>query len=148
MAILSMSSAPPNRRRYPGKSSNPLRNRRMSSGSGMTPQKSMTGIGARTVPSAAMRATIQQHNGAPALFIDGRPHSAFSYMTYAPDARWFEQFGEAGVTLQSLPVSADRLQLWGMREVWTARNTVDHSQTDQWIEMICGVVPDALLFPR
>ena len=46
-------------------------------------------------------AEIKEHGGVPTLFINGRPHSGMSYMTYHPAAKHFAQFGRLGVHLYS-----------------------------------------------
>jgi len=94
------------------------------------------------------RASIRVHNGAPTLFIDGRPHSAFSYMTYGPEQRYFKDFADAGVNLFSYPANADSLELWGMAEVWKGPEEFDYRVEDERLEMIVSACPRAYIFPR
>ncbi len=97
---------------------------------------------------ARTRADIRHHNGAPTLFINGSPHSAFSYMTYNPQQDYFADFGRAGVNLHSFAANADSLRLWGMKEVWIGPQKFDYSGEDRMFEMIIEAVPDAMIFPR
>jgi len=106
---------------------------------------------ARSSGAAALtgtRAEIKEHNGAPTLFINGEPHSAFSYMTYTPDKDYFEAFGDAGVHLYSFPANADGHTGWGMKDVWVAPDEFDYSGEDAMYRMIVSADSDARIFPR
>ena len=98
--------------------------------------------------SGRRRAEIRRYNGAPTLFIDGAPCSAFSYMTYGMKKAPFGDFWRAGVKLYSFAANADSLDLWGMAEVWKAPDQFDYSGEDKNFELILEAAPDALIFPR
>ena len=95
-------------------------------------------------------AEIHEHNGAPTLFINGKPNAAQVYMTYNPTSRYFEQFGKAGVHLYSFPSTCSRHTWQGMaRPVWTEPGDhFDFGQVDEQILRILAADPEAYIFPR
>jgi len=93
-------------------------------------------------------ACIRQHNGVPTLFINGEPHSAFSYMTYHPEQHYFDDVSEHGFTLFSIPANADAVTIWGNQETWVDEDVYDYSYEDRLFEMILEHNPNAYIFPR
>ena len=89
------------------------------------------------------RAEIRNFNGVPTLFINGEPHSSFSYMTYADRDRaseYYEDFGKINVDLCSFAANADGLTLWGMDDVWQTPDTFDYSGEDAMYGLDRGVL--------
>jgi hypothetical protein len=95
-------------------------------------------------------AKVKMHNGAPTLFIDGKPNSAMVYMTYQPNSKYYRQFGEHGVHIYSFPSTCSRHTWQGFaRQAWLAPGDhFDLSQLDQQILKILEADPQAYIFPR
>jgi len=106
----------------------------------------------RTVPAAAskgrVKAEIRPYNGAPTLFINGWAHSAFSYLSYAPQQHHFADYTRAGVDLFTFAGNADSIEHWGLKETWPEPDRFDYSGEDAMFEMILSANPDAYIFPR
>ncbi len=95
-------------------------------------------------------AEVKPHNGAPTLFIDGKPNSAMVYMTYHPTSRYYRQFGEQGVHIYSFPSTCSR-HTWQSfaRQAWLEPGYhFDFSQLDEEILKILEANPEAYIFPR
>jgi len=95
-------------------------------------------------------AEVRPHNGAPTLFIGGKPNSAMVYMTYNPTLKYFRQFGEHGVHIYSFPSTCSRHTWPGFaRQAWLAPGDhFDFSQLDEQIIRILEGDPEAYIFPR
>ncbi|MFC1451710.1 beta-galactosidase [Verrucomicrobiota bacterium] len=97
-----------------------------------------------TRDSTPMTAEVMEHNGAPALFVNGRPHSGL--MFYSPDVesdtgrrRW-GQFGDVGVHLLSSPFNIGAQAV--NPEPW------DFGAFNRKLAAATEVDPQALVMPR
>ncbi len=95
-----------------------------------------------------VKAEIRPYNGAPTLFINGQAHAAFSYLSYAPQKHYFEDFTQAGVDLFTFAANADSIEQWGLKETWPEPDRFDYTGEDAMFEMILSTNPDAYIFPR
>jgi len=95
-------------------------------------------------------AKVKMHNGAPTLFIDGKPNSAMVYMTYNPNSKYYGQVGEHGVHIYSFPSTCSRHTWQGFaRQAWLEPGDhFDFSQLDEQILKILEADPNAYIFPR
>jgi len=95
-------------------------------------------------------AEVKPHNGAPTLFIDGKPDSAMVYMTYQPNSKYYRQFGDHGVHIYSFPSTCSRHTWQGFaRQAWLAPgDNFDFSQLDEQILKILEADPEGYILPR
>ncbi|HUT95893.1 MAG TPA: beta-galactosidase [Thermoguttaceae bacterium] len=93
-------------------------------------------------------AEIKPHNGVPALFLNGKPNAAMTYMTYHPEAKHFASFGKAGVDLVSFSATSDFSHYGLAPPVWIAPEQFDYSTFDRRVLLILEANPEAYLIPR
>jgi len=106
-------------------------------------------IVARSCAAAAETvAEVRMHSRVPTIFINGKPHSGASYMTYNPQLKNFKDFAELGCTLYTFSATSD-YSFYGLATpCWTASDTYDYSQFDERAAMILEACPGAYIFPR
>lgn len=93
-------------------------------------------------------ARILRHNGAPTLFIDGKPHSAFAYMSFDLKEKYLRDFAAAGIDLFSFSVSPDYDYLRLSNDGWQAPDLCSYDDFDERMQSILRVCPHANIFPR
>ncbi len=93
-------------------------------------------------------AELRQFNGVPTLFVDGEPHSGFSYMTYNPQPENFADFARLGCDLFTFSATSDRSYYGLAEDCWLAPGTYDYSQFDERVKMILDAAPGSYLVPR
>ncbi|MDA1044902.1 MAG: beta-galactosidase [Verrucomicrobia bacterium] len=99
-------------------------------------------------PHRFPKAEIRKHTGVPTLFINGVPNAGMSYMTYHAQKKHYAAFGEKGIDLASLSVSADYAVHFGQPNAWLGPDVYDFSDTDEKMALILEANPDAYIFPR
>lgn len=92
--------------------------------------------------------SVRLHNGVPTLFIDGIPHSAMAYASYATYNENFRNFTEAGINLFTISGTPTDSTRNFSREVWRENGAFDYRQFDERIMMVLRHNPNALIFPR
>ena len=97
---------------------------------------------------ARTRAEVRLHQGAPTIFINGRPHNGMAYTAYGPSVEVFSDFARAGVTLYSFSATPTEAGYGLSRTAWTAPGEYDFSQLDERVLMVLQANPDAYFFPR
>jgi hypothetical protein len=93
-------------------------------------------------------ATIGKHNGVPVLFIDGKPHSAFAYMSFDPQKKYIHDFAESGIELFSFSTSPDYDYLKLSNDGCPAPGQYSYKDFDARMQMILHACPNAKIFPR
>lgn len=93
-------------------------------------------------------AAVRMHNGAPTLFINGKPHNGMAYTAYGPSVEVFTDFARAGVNLFSFSATPTEAGYGLSRTAWTAPGEYDFSQLDERVMMVLTANPDAYIFPR
>jgi hypothetical protein len=93
-------------------------------------------------------AQIRRHNGAPALFIDGKPHSALAYMSFNLQEKYLRDFAGAGIDLFSFSVSPDYDYLRFSTDGWQTPDFCSYADFDTRMQMILRACPRANIFPR
>ena len=93
-------------------------------------------------------AEVKLHGGVPTLFINGRPHSGMSYMTYRPNGKYFGQFGQLGVHLYSFSATPTEAAYGLAKTCWVAPEEFDYSGFEERVKMLLDADPDAYFFPR
>jgi hypothetical protein len=93
-------------------------------------------------------AEIKPHGGVPTLFINGRPHSGMSYMSYRPKGEYFGQFGQIGVHLYSFSATPTEAAYNLTKTCWVAPGEYDYSAFEERVKMLLDADPDAYFFPR
>jgi hypothetical protein len=93
-------------------------------------------------------AEVKPHGGVPTLFINGRPHSGMSYMSYRPKGEYFGQFGQIGVHLYSFSATPSEAAYNLTKTCWVAPNEFDYSAFEERVKMLLDADPDAYFFPR
>jgi len=103
-----------------------------------------------TKPTAKFpKAEIKTYHGAPTLFINGEPNAGLTYMTYKPQAKYYEAFGKIGVDLASMSVTADFALFGGSSPAtWLGPDQYDYSDMDNKMKMILQANPNAYVLPR
>lgn len=99
----------------------------------------MTSFGPRT--------EVRDYKGMPTLFIDGRPSTALFYMTYGPQAKYFQAFSEIGVGLSSFSTTGDECPYGICAPAWVADDVFDYTQFDGRMAMACSS-EGTLVMPR
>lgn len=95
-----------------------------------------------------IRGRIQQHNGAPAIVLDGRPSNGLMYMTYALEEEYLKPFAEAGVELFSFDTCCG-FHPYGLTATsWPDPETLDFTECDAHATRILSACPDAKLLIR
>jgi hypothetical protein len=93
-------------------------------------------------------AEVRMHNGAPALFINGKPHNGMVYTAYGPSVEVFRDFAKAGVDVFSFAATPTESGYGLSRTAWTAPGQYDFSELDQRVQMVLQANPRAYFFPR
>lgn len=93
-------------------------------------------------------AEIKVHGGVPTLFINGRAHSGMSYMTYRPNGKYFEQFGQIGMHLYSFSATPTEAAYGLAKTCWVAPDEFDYSGFEERVKMVLDADPEAYFFPR
>lgn len=93
-------------------------------------------------------ARIAPYNGAPTLFINGRPHNGMMYTAYGPSVAVFRDFAKAGIDLYSFSATPTESGYGLARTAWTAPGVYDFSQLDERVQMVLDANPNAYFFPR
>lgn len=93
-------------------------------------------------------ATVKPHNGAPALFVNGRPHSGMTWATYSPSVEVFSDFTKAGVDLFTFSATPTEAGYGLSVTTWKAPGEYDYTQLDQRVMMVLQANPNAYFFPR
>ena len=94
-------------------------------------------------------AEVRQHNGMPALFVNGSPQSGLTYMTYNPKAENFSKYDELGVRVMSFSVTSDS-NFWSSWAAQVHRGPGDYyySDFDERIKNVVEAAPNSWLLPR
>jgi len=103
----------------------------------------------------APKATVRDHHGAPALFIDDEPRAPFAYMSYLGEQAWYEEAAAAGIHLYCFPAYlGDR----GINSnsgigpfrpaIWRGEKEFDFSSIHDDFAKILSADPDALVIIR
>jgi hypothetical protein len=96
----------------------------------------------------AVAARIGMHNGAAALFIDGRPAAALAYVALDLQEHRVRQFAEAGVELFSFPATSDYDYYGLAAEAWPAPDRFDYSQFRERMQIVLRAAPRGKVLPR
>ncbi|MCL5019137.1 MAG: beta-galactosidase [Patescibacteria group bacterium] len=92
---------------------------------------------------------IKMHQGAPAIFINGKPNAGFTYMTYNIIPEIYRDFGRIGVDLASFSTTCDFGFYFPDQPVaFLGPGKYNFSDVDKRFEKIVQANPDVLLFPR
>ncbi|MCA9443515.1 MAG: beta-galactosidase, partial [Candidatus Omnitrophica bacterium] len=93
-------------------------------------------------------AEIREQLGGPTLFIDGRPHSAFSTMTYRPQLSDYQELADIGIDLFCFSTSSDHPFYPFAADAWIGPEEYDYSQLDERARQVLEASPEAWLLPR
>lgn len=93
-------------------------------------------------------AAVKMHNGAPTLFINGKPHNGMAYAAYGPSVEVFSDFAKAGVDLFTFSATPTEAGYGLSRTAWTVPGQYDFSQLDERVMMVLQANPNAYFFPR
>ncbi len=95
-----------------------------------------------------IRAQIKQHNGAPAIVLDGQPSNGLMYMTYALEEEYLGPFAKAGVELFSFDTCCGYHPYGLTATSWPDPNTLDFTECDAHATRVLSACPDAKLLIR
>lgn len=102
--------------------------------------------------ASAVGQAVAEIHGVPTLVLDGEPYMTPVFETYRPEARFFQQFGEAGcdVHMFSISLGPPRDTVGGGRAspMWLGPNDWDFSELDERAAAVLEGDPDGLLMPR
>ncbi len=103
----------------------------------------------RAAPSGKpIRARVEQHNGAPAIVLDGQPSNGLMYMTYALEEEYLRPFAKAGVDLFSFDTCCG-FHPYGLTATsWPDPDTTDFTECDAHATRVLSACPDARLLIR
>ena len=108
-----------------------------------------------TSASWADTATVRQHNGRPALFINGEPVPPFAYMSYLGKERYYREVAEAGIHLYCFPAYlGDRginptSGIGPFRpSIWKGEGSYDFSSVEKDFETLLAADPRAQAIVR
>ena len=93
-------------------------------------------------------AVVRQSDGVPTLFINEQPDSCMVYMTYRPNAKYFGQFGRAGVRLYSFSSTPSASEYGLSPPTWVSPDEFDYGNLDDRARMVLDATPEAYFFPR
>ena len=93
-------------------------------------------------------ARVKRVGAVPTLVVDGRPLLAPAFETYAPRARYFQQFANAGTEIFGFSTNAAACDYGHSMPTWTAEDTWDYAQLEQRAALVLDAKPAALLLPR
>ncbi|MBI5091713.1 MAG: beta-galactosidase [Candidatus Hydrogenedentes bacterium] len=102
-------------------------------------------LGAQPVPPVV---AVKDFHGAATLFINGKPQSAMSYMTYTPIAHNFKTMGDAGVHLYSFSATPTDSTYELAPLCWKGSGEFDYANLDERAHLLLSNDPKALFFPR
>ena len=92
-------------------------------------------------------ADVRKHTGVPTIFINGKPHSGASYMSYKPQLKYFKQFADMGCTLYTFSATPDYSFYALAADCWKASGEYDYSQLDERVALILDACPVAYIIP-
>ncbi len=102
-----------------------------------------------------LKSKIEVKNGAPCLYVDGRPMTAMAYTTYFPERNCYQDFIDAGyriffmnVSFTNLPINPDTEFTPFHVGAFENPNNPDYSEFEEYIHEILRSCPDAIIFPR
>jgi len=87
---------------------------------------------------AGLTSEVREHNGTPALYVNGKLTSQVLAAPYRPGTADFADFLQAGITIFDIY----------LRFPWTAPETYDFSRDDQIMDEYLKLAPKALFMPR
>jgi hypothetical protein len=90
------------------------------------------------VACAALTSEVRMHNGAPALYVNGRLTSQVLAAPYRPGPSDFTDFTKAGISIFNIY----------LRFPWTAPEAYDFKPVDQKLDEYLKLQPKALFLPR
>ena len=109
-------------------------------------------VGSVTVGKSAVgqliHAEVKQFNGAPAIHINGEPHSGLMYMTYHLNEDYMRPFGEAGIDLFSFDTACGYHPYNLAATSWPEAGTFDFSECDAHATRIISACPETRLLIR
>ena len=88
--------------------------------------------------AAGLTSEVREHNGMPALYVNGALTSQVLAAPYRPGTADFSDFRQAGIVIFDIY----------LRFPWTAPETYDFSRDDQIMDEYLKLAPDALFLPR
>jgi hypothetical protein len=115
---------------------------------GRQPEEGLAAVEVEPRRAKSCVAAVKPFHGAPALFINGKPHSGMTWATYHPTPEVFGDFTKAGVTLYTFAATPTESGYGLSRTAWTAPGTYDFSQLDERALMLLKQNPGAHFFPR
>lgn len=102
-----------------------------------------------------INSSVENQNGVPTLFVDGKPINAAAYISYLDEYACYEDFTKAGYRIYSFPtyfggrgINVHSGLKPFRRGIFDSRETPDFTVFDQDVERILDACPDALIFPR
>jgi beta-galactosidase len=108
-----------------------------------------------TSASPADTATVKEHNGRPALFINGRPVPPFAYMSYLGKEPYYREVAKAGIHLYCFPAYLGdrginpRSGIGPFRpSIWKGENTYDFFSVEKDFETLLKADPLAHVIVR
>lgn len=90
-------------------------------------------------------AEVRRHRGRPQFFLNGSAYAKPVFETYAPQAKFFRQFTEAGTDVFSFSTN---LGSGFAAPTWLGPDTFDFAQLDELAHRVLAVNPGGLLLPR
>ena len=92
--------------------------------------------------TTALTSAVRPHNGAPALFIDGRPHTGLMF--------WHSKMHEAGPDLRLFAAAGVQLITTGFGDVVYRHGAeaLEYRRVDAQMAAVLDAHPDALVLPR
>jgi hypothetical protein len=99
---------------------------------------------------------VENYNGIPTLFLDGKPCCSAAYVTYLPDRNSFDAFAKADVHLYSACIffggqtisEESEIGLPTHSGIFDKKGKADFSIPDKLIQLIIDKDPKAKIFPR
>ncbi len=106
-------------------------------------------------PARADTATVRQHNGRPALFINGEPVPPFAYMSYLGKEPYYREVAQAGIHLYCFPAYLgdrginSRTGIGPFRpSIWKGEGSYDFSSVEKDFETLLAGDRQALAIVR
>jgi len=91
---------------------------------------------------------VAKRDGQLSIQLDGIPLGSLPYATYAPNERYFAQFGEAGTNVYSFSVNTGEEPWWHSVPTWVSGGVWNFSEFDEWVHLAIKANPNALFVPR
>jgi hypothetical protein len=88
---------------------------------------------------------VRRHRGQPAFFLDGKPYTKPVFETYAPQAKFFRQFAEAGTDVFCFSTN---LGNGFAAPTWLGEGRWDFTQLDELAHRVLAANPRGLIMPR